>query len=310
MKIFQPKNEPPVDYYLRSHENIKEEDPDKNKKILDKISLKIKSISQQEDLKIKGKNLIYYSVFDKPYSELLKISICSLIKTKSKNFDILILTDLDTKKYIEYFLNKINYKINYKILEKPLSRIESSMCKVKIYDFQDINEYENILYLDCDIIAIKNIDSIFNELKHETLYVSHNNNMLKLEAHKFNPYIGFQSIDESIFNQIKQYNQRPFNAGQFLFKNSLKMKRHFENLNWFIKNWPGKYFFEQSFMNYYFCSGILINSLLDDLFFFVKKDSKEFPPKKSKFIHFVGPACEGEEKLINIRNYHKKYRIF
>jgi hypothetical protein len=44
----------------------------------------------------------------------------------------------------------------------------------------------------------------------------------------------------------------PFNAGQFMFLNSSRMKEHFSNIRWLKSAWPDEYFYEQSFMNYYF----------------------------------------------------------
>ena len=54
----------------------------------------------------------------------------------------------------------------------------------------------------------------------------------------------------------------PFNAGQFLFLNSYRMKLHFENVRWLKNVWPAIYFFEQSFMNHYF----VFNDLTDQVF--------------------------------------------
>lgn len=310
INIFQPKGEPPIDFYLRSKE-IKE-DIVYDKKILNIIREKIEKVSNIDECEIKGENLIYYCAFDFSYAKLLAMSIYSLFKTNSQNFKILILTDLKTKDYICNLLGQhiLNKKIHFKLLNTPSCGIEASKCKTRIYEYENINYYENILYLDCDIISIKNIDFIFDNLQNETLYVSNNNGLLKIDAHKFNPYIGFRLIKDEIFQKIKLKNQRPFNAGQFLFKNSSRMKKHFENINWFMKNWKSKYFFEQSFMNYYFCSALLTKNYLDELVFFAKKDCKDLPLRKSIFIHFVGPALEGEEKLINIKNYYKKHKIF
>ena len=45
------------------------------------------------------------------------------------------------------------------------------------------------------------------------------------------------------------------------------MRYHFENVLWLSQAWPGQYFFEQSFMNFYFtlnglCQKIVLNHLL------------------------------------------------
>ena len=96
----------------------------------------------------------------------------------------------------------------------------------------------------------------------------------------------------------------PFNAGQFLFKNSTKMKAHFDNVNWFMQNWPGQYFFEQAFMNHYFCVNAFTDATKFDKFVkLIPAGIMEAPHKDCTILHFIGPALDGAAKITHLENY-------
>jgi hypothetical protein len=118
---------------------------------------------------------------------------------------------------------------------------------------------------------------------------------------------GFECIEDSFITQMEQTKQMPFNAGQFLFKNSVKMKKHFQNIQWMITNWVGKYFFEQCFMNYYFCKANITSSdILQNITNFILttnfKEEANIKPNSS-LIHFIAPALDGAAKLKYVYNY-------
>lgn len=86
------------------------------------------------------------------------------------------------------------------------------------------------------------------------------------------------------------------------------MKHHFYNLNWFMKMWPGEYFFEQAFMNHYFC----INCLTDNDIFDKKirlVSSFDAPNEGEILLHFIGPALNGKAKVNYIEKYLKSNNL-
>ena len=255
---------------------------------------------------IGNKNLIYYSVyFDTGYVDLLELSINSIIKTSIVNFDILIITDKKTKAMIlkKDFVKKVN--LHFLITATPKDGWQASEQKLSIFNFKKIKNYEKILYLDCDIICTSNISNIFNiDLHDGILYTAFDKRHSHYEFHK-SPYYGFAFLDSNFIKEVTEKHQIPFNAGQFLFKNCSKMKNSFYKVNQLIGMWVGEYFFEQSFMNYYFCKNNLTNfkSLLSYISVINTDDTEIKDIKKYPLIHFSAPPVNPKKKIDFIKKY-------
>jgi hypothetical protein len=270
--------------------------------ILQEVKKKSIKVNSFKDKPIKSnKNLIYYCVFG-DYCDLFFISLKSLLRTLSRansnSFDFLVITDLDTKKRIE----AIGFFLNFMVVEKPKNGVEASKLKTAIFNYDNIDNYENILYLDCDIIATKSIDFLFNRnlLKSNTLYTVQETCFKDIID---SPYHGFGIFEKELFFKMEINNQVPFNAGQFLFKNSLLMKLHFDNLIWFMNEWRFQSFFEQSFMNYYFNTNLLTDSTyLSDHVLLYKWNN--FIKPDAKLIHFLGQALNYKDKLNSIYKFY------
>ena len=265
------------------------------KEIDKKINLNLDS-----DEIVGEKNLIYYCVYGDEYLELFNICISTLLKQKEKNYDILIITDEITKQKIKK--QKYNVEIFFHLTQSPIDGVEASQNKIKIFNFELIKNYKKIMYLDCDIFAIKKFNKIFDsDLQSNVFYtLSSEENKSKMQFKS--PLYGFSILNDCFISEMEQKNQNPFNAGQFLFLNSNKMKKHFDNLNWFMENWAGEYFFEQSFMNYYFCkAGITNCDFLNKYIkiYFDKKNINEF--KDCCLIHVAGDFFNSKNKKNTIK---------
>jgi hypothetical protein len=102
----------------------------------------------------------------------------------------------------------------------------------------------------------------------------------------------------------------PFNAGQFLFRNSSRMREHFNNVNWFMKNWVGEYFFEQAFMCYYFCKAYLTDdSILNKYMSIISTTTTtEYSiTKDTCLVHFIAPPLDAKTKLKFIDFFLKEH---
>ena len=202
------------------------------------------------------KNLIYFTVgFNPEYINLTYWCIYSLLYQglSLENIDILIMCD---QEYLQYVQAKLPSWIKIMITESNSTAVQCSMRKIEIFNYTDIHHYDKILYLDSDIIALKNIQIFFDkELDPNVLYVKAENVDHRSEFHSLESY---KYTNEQL-EFFEKNNIKSFSCGHFLFKNSNNMKYHFNNVITLIKNYTGNYFYEQSFMNYYFNLNNLTN---------------------------------------------------
>jgi hypothetical protein len=104
-----------------------------------------------------SKNLIYYTVSgDLKYLELLEISIKSLIDLGKYKDDILIICDSNIKENIN-----INYpNLKFMLVDKVDGNL-SAGNKLRVYEYSHLPKYDNILFLDSDILIINDINLLF-----------------------------------------------------------------------------------------------------------------------------------------------------
>lgn len=263
------------------------------------LDQKIIIASKIDEKPIGSNNLIYYSIyFDNGYIDLLEISLRSILNHAKQTFDILLITDKKTKEKIHEnpFLKNINFL--YHITETPFDGVMASQNKTKIFEFKNINDYQHILYLDCDIVVTSDINQILAEkLESNKLYTARNINLFY--GHLRTIHYGFEILSDAFIDEMLQKKQPPFNAGQFLFQNSLRMREHFMNLIWLMNNWPGEFFFEQTFLCYYFCKAALTDDTILHPRTFITSTLSEFnlhQASKAILVHFANPPLDAVTK--------------
>lgn len=255
------------------------------------------------------KNLIYYTVyFDSGYVELFDLSVTTILKYSDLNFDVLVITDEATKKLIENTEAAARINLKYFITKTPGDGVEASKQKVGIYRYPEINDYNKILFLDCDIIATKDINPIFDvNLRDNILYSAKSHNLN--QSHFRTVHHGFTSLPASFVDEMRAVSQVPFNAGQFMFVNSERMQKHLANTQWFMDNWPSEYFFEQCFMCYYFCNAYMADTAeLTNFFGFntvTDNNLSDTSAEDKVFVHFIAPPLKADHKLKFIQIYMK-----
>jgi hypothetical protein len=159
-------------------------------------------------------NLIYFTIGNnKQYIQLLYLCLKSLQKVGYTG-DYLIITDSSFKEVIK------NIKIDNQIyfLEINSKDLKSSAGnKLKIYEFDNINQYEKILYCDVDMLWIKNPNIFFNCCVEDKIYIGEENPS-SLANHMWGGSNHFtdEELEEIVKNDIKG-----MNAGLFLFKKEM-----------------------------------------------------------------------------------------
>jgi hypothetical protein len=257
----------------------------------------------------KNKNLIYFTLFNNfEYLELLKICINTIIRNcPVPNFDILFITEEvfvnEILSFTKQFKNTVHFNTDY----NAENNMKASMNKLKIFNFKDIDKYEKVLFLDCDIFVMDNLNLLFNE-NWDTEKLSVYNNP-DVPVFSFNSkFHGLKNIPDEKIADLFNKNILPFNAGHFAFINSKKMKKHFDNVIWLTQVWPGEYFYEQSFMNHYFALNEIVEyAVLKDKIKLVNLNSGIVDNSifSTKFIvHFIGEVTSPAKKLKKIQDYY------
>lgn len=263
-----------------------------------------------EESKIGLKNLIYFTVFCKQeYVQLFELLLTTLAKNPFNDFELLIMTDETTLKEIKKIDKLSKFTHHFHIVDTIADPVDASMQKLKIYDFKDINQYKNILFLDVDIIVIGDLEKMFGrKVNADVLYSSTHNRDQSL--HKTVYHCLADYTPEQLEN-FKSKNIPAFNAGQFYFINSPTMKQHFTNIVNFTKEWDGRYFFEQSFLNYYFnLLDMADTTTFKSEFQFVSINENQTDKvfgQNAVFVHFMGNACNGIGKMSFMKRYYYKY---
>lgn len=254
------------------------------------------------------KNLIYFSAFGDPgYIDLAKPLLKGLKAQPYQNFDLLFITDRQTKKTLEELPEMSGFNVHYLVLSKISDPVEASMQKLKIYEFEKVDEYKKILFLDLDVLVVGDLSKIFEEKINPNIFYS--------GIHKFSQYMHrttyhtIQQYTDTHLEMMAKLNIFPFNAGQFLFLNTSTMKKHFKNINKFIDRWDGRYFFEQSFMNTYFNTLRISNVFkFKDQFCFISinsGDTHDILNQDSVFVHYMGSVGDPRSKLDYIKEHYQ-----
>lgn len=247
------------------------------------------------------KNLIYFTAGVQPdFIKLTRFCIHTIIRNSDlSNIDILIMCD---EKYSEIVKAELPFAKVF-ITESNLDNMTTSMRKMEIFSVPNIEQYTKILYLDSDIIVMKNIAKIFeHNLEDDILYVKQEGDTSSFGSSLFHGLLAYTAEELAHF---EQNNVKPFSAGHFLFRNTNEMKIHFQSILDLIKSWTGNYFYEQSFLNHHFQRNQKYdNSLLDGMIEIACTDEvgKElYKNKDTTILHFANFSAPTHYKFHNMR---------
>jgi hypothetical protein len=227
--------------------------------------------------------LIYFTLgYNVEYLNLTKLCVESLYKN-GYDGDFLFISEFEDK-----ILENIEFiKKPYFLFSKNENVFQSSANKFKIYKFDQINNFEKVLFCDSDILFLKNPDNLFDRIKENKIYLCKETDLMSHELW------GGNLIDDLEKNEIEKKQIYGMNAGLFGFKNN--MIDIFEKIEDFmLKNMDkGNACLEQPFLNVY----LYRNNLYDDSF------SDEVTAKGYHMINFEGTAIHF---TTDSGNYFKK----
>lgn len=153
------------------------------------------------------KKLIYFTLGNSSlFIELFRMCYDSLEQV-GYDGDILIITDMEDK-----IKNKINLSPNVFFMNVEKSNLfKSSANKFKIYQFDQIENYDKIIFCDCDVIFTRNPQILFDLIDEDKIYVA--NEALPMST----DYYDYNLTEENI-QKINDNKIQGFSAGFFGFK--------------------------------------------------------------------------------------------
>ena len=241
-------------------------------------------------------NLIYSCIFYKDsYINLIEILLKTyvLFGGDRKNTKYLVLCDKDyeqriQKIFLELDMDGETWSPN---LEKK-TLFESAYARLKIFDYPKIDEYEKILYLDCDILITNDLCPIFSLPLQNYIYAVMDGHTSETEPRFGGPpdWWGGQ-----FFTSEDNPKVPGFSSGVMLFRNCSEMINLFESILNHIYQYEKEggttFFGEQPFIVYH----AIKNNLYDNttLNSFAFNNHNELIFNGEAITHFPGGANGG-----------------
>jgi len=298
-----------VDWLMRTNTNTKYSDTPLDKTtIYNILDFKAADANKYDDACIGTKNLVYFSVGGSiKYLDMLELCLGSIVTHKTSNFEFLFICPTSWQTRIASLSCLQNQTIHFHTVPHTTDGVEIAKNRTKVFDFSGIEEYQNIVYLDTDIIVTDDLQLLFDTIVPNKLNTAFNTDLAD-GAYK-GVFHSLIFMPPERFNLIRSIGCRPFNSGQYGIKNTASMKKHFENLNWLMRVWPGEYFTDQAFMSYYFCMYNLATETFQQHTELFNISFKNQTPASDKLLcHFIGHCQEALPKLERMSQYASQSR--
>lgn len=284
--------------------------------VLETLKDKYEAAVKYSNTPIGKKNLVYFTLnYNLEYIDLFIYSLKSIVnKDTPEQFDVLVICPPLFEDRINELIdaNGIDLKgfnLLFYSVPESVDGVCASMNKLNIYRWERIHEYGKVLFLDADVLANKPLSTLFDlqldpDKLHAAIHIP-SDNLHNTKYHKLLNY------DLAKMNEFRDKGVYAFNAGQYLFVNSLKMLNHFYNVDWLSTAWPGEYFFEQSYLNHYFnwycISDVhLLNPHVKFVAVHLWDKGGAINQSKTDYtiVHFAGHACDAAKKMEYIRTFN------
>ena len=205
------------------------------------------------------KNLIYTCIFyNKQYIDMLYLLLESIYiyGNLNDNIDILIYTNTEFKNTIcESIFNCKN--IIFEINDNYTVLTDAFFARLDLFDFNIINNYNKILYLDSDIIIIDDINKIFELNINNIIYANEEGSIDNTTSEAWGCSFFKNDLD-------KYEDKTAFSSGVLLFNNHNIIKNLFEEIKNHVKNDKEKDILNEFHDQPYFVYHCKKNNLIDN----------------------------------------------
>ncbi len=268
------------------------------------------------------KNLLYYSSFGCQNTNLFitASAILSAKKFKDDSFDILLYCDVNMFVCLNKFWPGITDGIRvWKSYYAYTSPFDATWSRYEIFNWIDIGEYSNILYLDTDTIVSGKLSNLFSLLDKKLL------NLFSLFYKKLSPIFALQEDSPSdkpyhgqqIYKLYKKdyEKMKHFSTGVLLFKKCKSVENIFSISQSFSRKFIQQYRrnFDDRLAPFSTCDQPTINFLLNKKSLVDVKSLKEFvknnPKNNQQFLisHFPG-GVGNKNKASKVFNFLERDR--
>jgi lipopolysaccharide biosynthesis glycosyltransferase len=242
------------------------------------------------------KNLIYFcAFFNEGYIELSKLLMKSILQygNINNNTDILMITSKSFKQKLEDndLVKKLNLKFH--IIEAN-SLPEACYSRLRIFEFDKIDDYKKILYIDTDVLFLNDINDILNNELEDVIYAVEEFGSRKWHYFLYSKYEALHTLPK-----------KSFSTGIMFFNNSNIIKKLFNKiLNHIVehikekKKLPSS--MDQPFVIYHALENKLYNNelLTSQVSMWMDMSPTDFINndanyKNKKLVHFVGTGTGG-----------------
>lgn len=203
--------------------------------------------------------IVCYCHQNKEYAQYLSMLLFSIYATSDDKLpDILLITNTSSRSTINTntCINMFNY--DYLLCDEAETFYDYAVSRTKMFKYKHIDKYQKIMYIDCDILCLQNINKIFNlEIEENKIYAVEEGN-IDCEYHA------------SLFSEEEKQKYKDlsmFSSGVMLFKYSSNMKNLFTSISKHIADFRGRYIKanDQPFIVYHaVTNGMYNNKLLHD----------------------------------------------
>lgn len=236
-------------------------------------------------------NLVYFTIGGDPkYSLLLSLAIQSIRKASVlRNTHIMVMCD---EKY-KHIVENIPGVDDIMLVNDNKDHVQCSMRKVEIFHYPKIANYDKVLYLDCDLVVL-------DDLEEHVFPLFTDNKWLYVHAetpsydHHNKQFWGFRNYTQQEIQRFRDHQCHVFNCGHFGFCVTDDMRTHFEEVLLMMKTWTKPFFYEQSFMNWYFNTHLLTKEVLQKYVYIPMYGKK---PEYTIIVHFANASVPFAQKL-------------
>lgn len=223
------------------------------------------------------------------YVEMFNLLMLSIkLFSKTDNIDFLVFTSKEFELHINNISELLEIPIKIKLFN--FTDAEEAFCaRLFIYDYEHINNYDKILYIDTDILIQADLTTLFNLHLKDKIYVCE------------------KDLNEEDLTTMNK-NTYGISTGVLLFKNSSTIQKLFSDiLSHMSKHRKNNVlmpeYWDKSFINYYIVkNNVYNNELLKSYIFLIH--TKEYPisPLKNNKI-IINHFYVKKSKLQNMK-YH------